>query len=102
MTDKRGTYSSPIMATKPNELSSDKRSKYNEAFKAEALRLTEENHSAAFNLPAYKMAAAALLFDSKASHQAKNCDCFSTHRPSKYQIAEMLRNYTNKSAIYTH
>ena len=45
MTDRRRTYISSVMATKPNGLSPDKRRKYDEAFKAEALRLAGESRS---------------------------------------------------------
>ena len=45
MTDKRRTYSSFVMATKTNGASPDKRRKYDEAFKAEALRLAGESRS---------------------------------------------------------
>ena len=45
MTDIRRTHISSVMATKPNGLSPDIRRKYDEAFKAEALRLAGESRS---------------------------------------------------------
>ena len=45
MTDRRRTYISSVMATKSNGASPDKRRKYDEAFKAEALRLAGESRS---------------------------------------------------------
>ena len=46
MTDRRRTYISSVMATKTNGGAPDKRRKYDEAFKAEALRLASESRSA--------------------------------------------------------
>ena len=45
MTDRRRTYISSVMAPKTNGASPDKRCKYDEAFKAEALRLAGESRS---------------------------------------------------------
>ena len=45
MTDRRRTYISSVMATNTNGASPDKRRKYDEAFKAEALRLAGESRS---------------------------------------------------------
>ena len=45
MTDRRSTYISSVMAIKPSGSSPDKRRKYDEAFKAEALRLAGESRS---------------------------------------------------------
>ena len=45
MTDRRRTYISSVMATKTDGASPDKRRKYDEAFKAEALRLASESRS---------------------------------------------------------
>ena len=45
MTDRRRTYISSVMATNTNGPSPDKRRKYDEAFKAEALRLASESRS---------------------------------------------------------
>ena len=45
MADRRRTYISSVMATKPSGASPDKRRKYDEAFKAEALRLAGESRS---------------------------------------------------------
>ena len=43
MTDRRRTYISSVMATKTNGASPKERRKYNEAFKAGALRLASES-----------------------------------------------------------
>ena len=45
MADRRRTYISSVMAIKTNGASPDKRHKYDEAFKAEALRLASESRS---------------------------------------------------------
>ena len=45
MTDRRRLYISSVMATKINEASPDRRRRYDEAFKAEALRLASESRS---------------------------------------------------------
>ena len=45
MTDRRRTYISSVMAAKTSGTSPDKRRKYDEAFKAEALRLAGESRS---------------------------------------------------------
>ncbi len=45
MTDRRGTYFTSVMATKSSGASPDQRRKYDEAFKAEALRLAGESRS---------------------------------------------------------
>jgi transposase len=45
MTDRRRMYVSSVMATKTNGVSPDKRRKYDEAFKSEALRLAGESRS---------------------------------------------------------
>jgi transposase len=45
MTDRSRTYISSVMAAKTNGASPDKRRKYDEAFKAEALRLAGESRS---------------------------------------------------------
>ena len=45
MTDRRRTYISSVMATKTSGSSPDKRRKYGEAFKVEALRLAGESRS---------------------------------------------------------
>ncbi len=45
MADRRGTYISSVMAIKTSGASPDKRRKYNEAFKVEALRLASESRS---------------------------------------------------------
>ena len=45
MTDRRRTYISSVMASKSSGTSPDKRRKYDEAFKAEALRLASESRS---------------------------------------------------------
>ena len=45
MTDRRRTYISSVMTAKKSGASPDKRRKYDEAFKAEALRLASESRS---------------------------------------------------------
>ena len=45
MTARRGTYISSVMASKSSGTSPDKRRKYDESFKAEALRLANESRS---------------------------------------------------------
>ena len=45
MTDRRRMYVSSVMASKSSGTSPDKRRKYDEAFKAEALRLASEGRS---------------------------------------------------------
>ena len=45
MTDRRRTYTSSVVATKNNGASPDRRRKYDEAYKAEALRLASESRS---------------------------------------------------------
>ena len=45
MTDRRRTYISSVMATKTSGSSPDKRRKYSEAYKVEALRLAGESRS---------------------------------------------------------
>ena len=45
MPDRRRTYVSSVMTAKKNGASPDKRRKYDEAFKAEALRLAGESRS---------------------------------------------------------
>ena len=45
MTDRSRPYVSSVMAAKTSRASPDKRRKYDEAFKAEALRLASESRS---------------------------------------------------------
>ena len=45
MPDRRRTYFSSVMNAKKNRASTDKRRKYDEAFKGEALRLASESRS---------------------------------------------------------
>ena len=45
MTDRRRTYISSVMATKSSGAVPGKRRKYDDAFKAEALRLASESRS---------------------------------------------------------
>ena len=45
MTDRKRTHVSFVIATRTNEALPDKRRKYDEAFKAEALRLASESRS---------------------------------------------------------